>query len=146
VYYNTSRMMPQVLPFTLYKYGDNVERMWVDGEEVSPASTYAFADTAEHTVAYKFKEPRIQGSMFSGITGVLSVTIYPTVQEVGVRAFKGCTKMTSIVLRGAPPTLAGTDVFEGASTSGTFYSPNGYDCSEWLSVLGDGWSEVKYDV
>lgn len=146
VYYNTSRMMPQVLPFTLYKYGDNVERMWVDGVEVTPSSTYAFADTAEHTVAYKFKEPRIQGSMFSGITGVLSVTIYPTVQEVGVRAFKGCTKMTSIVLKGAPPTLAGTDVFEGASTSGTFYSPNGYDCSEWLSVLGDGWSEVKYDV
>lgn len=144
VYYTSSSFA--MLPTYFYTYGDNVERMWVDGVEVTPSASYNFGDTLQHTVAYKFKKPRIQGSMFSGRTNVQTVTIYPTVQEIGVRAFKGCTKMTSIVLRGAPPTLAAADVFEGASTSGTLYSPNGYDCSEWLSLLGDGWSEVKYDV
>ena len=99
-----------------------VDKMIVDGNEISPVTEYHFQSTGEHEVYVKFVDqttiPReaffrcseiatvtipksvttIGESVFENCEGLQSVSIGEGVQTIGDAAFSSCNKLTSIVV------------------------------------------------
>lgn len=89
-------------------------RMQVDGEEKTPASTYAFTSTGEHKVRYVFKDMTNVGySFFNDITSLTSIKIPEGVKTLGHSVFFGSRRLASISL---PTSLTeiGYDCFRDA--------------------------------
>lgn len=86
-------------------------RMKVDGTEVTPASTYMFGTTGEHTVKFIFPDKTvIPESCFSKCNSLTGVRIPEGVLRLSTYAFYKCEALESVQL---PQSLviAGFDVF-----------------------------------
>jgi uncharacterized repeat protein (TIGR02543 family) len=68
----------------------------------------------------------IQGSAFSGMTGLLQLTIPQTVVNIGASAFAGTTSITTLTfLNPALPTTLGLTLFTTMNSVALVYVPNG---------------------
>ena len=89
-------------------------RMQVDGEEKTPASTYAFTSSGEHKVRYVFKDmTNIGYSFFNDITSLTAIKIPEGVKSLGHSVFFGSRRLASVTL---PSSLTeiGYDCFRDA--------------------------------
>lgn len=100
-------------PVTLFNDNGAFTGMEVDGNEVPLSSTYTFPATGEHVVKYSLNDNSAIGSgTFTDVTALTGVTFPPTVKNIGLEAFKGCTGLTSITLPSGAMRTLGTSSFE----------------------------------
>lgn len=78
---------------------------------------------------------------FESCSGLTSITIPSGVTSIGIRAFRSCSNLGSIVaLPTVAPTINGSTF--GVKSNGTLYVPSGSDYSSWMSVLSS-WTKVE---
>ena len=89
-------------PTKIYNYG-TVERIKMDGVEISIDKNYQFQSTGEHVMKLAFKtNETIPTNLFYTINTITSAVIPEGFKYIGNWAFSGCTKLKSISL---PSTL-----------------------------------------
>lgn len=104
-------------PVTLFNDNGAFTGMEVDGNEVPLSSTYTFPATGEHVVKYSLNDNSAIGSgTFTDVTALTGVTFPPTVENIGLEAFKGCTGLTSITLPSGSMRTLGTSSFEDCTS------------------------------
>lgn len=104
-------------PVTLFNDNGAFTGMEVDGNEVPLSDTYTFPATGEHVVKYSLNDNSAIGSgTFTDVTALTGVTFPPTVENIGLEAFKGCTGLTSITLPSGAMRTLGTSSFEDCTS------------------------------
>lgn len=82
----------------LYLYLDSIERMWVNGEEVSP-SKYYYLDEGENIVQFQLSSSYVDGYAFSSISDLKSIEFGERITEIQNDAIQYCNKLESISFR-----------------------------------------------
>ena len=75
----------------------SVERMMVDGIEISPARKHTFTSSGEHIVKYLLKDnTQVPGNMFMGVDNLVEVTLTEGVTTINAGAFRECDNLYSL--------------------------------------------------
>ena len=94
-----------------------VDKMYVDGIEVTPTSTYQFDTAGEHTVELVMKQSykSIQNQFFLNVETLSTVAIGDSITSIGNEVFKNCKQLTSITI-GDSVTSIGNNAFNSCET------------------------------
>ena len=103
-----------------------VERMQVDGVEVTPSAFYTFTSGGEHTVKFLLKDnTKIPGSMFAKNKNLTGLILPKTIERIGVQAFWGCSSISSELVIPESVTHIEEQAFNGcANMTGDLRIPN----------------------
>lgn len=127
---------------------NNINRMVVNGVEISPATAYQFDKTGEHTIRFSFVKHTGSGKHhipelgFKDVSALVGVRIAEGYTLLKNQIFNGCKSLTSVLL---PSTLTsmGYETFYKCSSLEEISFPDGitsfadsqcYDCSSLMKV------------
>ena len=87
-------------PTSLMNFSTNVETMMIDGEEVTPNTSYIFGQTGEHEVKIKFVDNSvIAANTFAGKSNIVEIVQFPDeLRTLEIYAFAGCNGLTTLDL------------------------------------------------
>ena len=73
-----------------------IDAMYVDGNPITPATSYTFKEKGEHTVS--IVSATIGNTVFYGCNRITKVVIPTGITRIGTQAFDSCTALTDITL------------------------------------------------
>lgn len=153
--------------------GSGIETLYL-GSGITWSGGYSFKNTPITSITFEPGLTTIGGDnlgVFSGCTGVSSITVPDTVQTIGPSSFCGCTSLSAVtlgtgmtLLRGqafmncsslvsitsyavTAPTIGTSgnyNVFKGVANDGILHRPSGSDYSGWFSGRGNSDGYLAY--
>lgn len=93
----------------------SVNKMAIDGVDITPVSAYTFGDTDPHTLEVWYLSGTIPYGAYEGAAQLKNVVINDRMTVIGGRAFFDCTGITSVHL-GSGMTNLGNSSFQGCKS------------------------------
>ena len=107
--------------FTSTPFVEYVEKMYINGEEVTPTAYHQFDTTGYNTISYTLiNNNEVPLAAFSGITSIVAVEMADSIHYIHPNAFELCTNLRSLTI---PDSVINI-------TNGAFYS-----CTSLSSVV-----------
>lgn len=101
----------------------SVNKMAIDGVDITPVSAYTFGDTEPHTLEVWYLSSTIPYAAYQGAAQLKNVVINDRMTVIGGRAFFNCTGITSVHL-GSGMTNLGNSSFQGCKSLTGITIPN----------------------
>lgn len=111
--------------FTSTPFVEYVEKMYINGEEVTPTAYHQFDTTGYNTISYTLiNNNEVPLAAFSGITSIVAVEMADSIHYINPNAFELCTNLRSLTIPDSVINISNGAFYSCTSLSSVVFGQN----------------------